>query len=105
MVKISLASAVLALTTVSVAQASFLGKALEAAKFLQQSPSTPVNYFDEPHIKYYLACGGGYMNGYIQGFYANKSETVSAQCMGQSTLDSINAFKDDFTSGNIQQIF
>ena len=106
MVKISLASAVLALTTVSVAQASFLSKAFEvSAKFLQQDPSTPVNKFDEPHMKYYLACGSGYMGGLISGFYANKSETVSAQCMGQSTLDSINDFKRDITSGHIQQIF
>lgn len=74
MVKIALASAVLALTTVN---ASFLSKAFEVSgKFLQQT--TPVPHFDEPHIKYYLAAGSGYMSGYIQGFYANKSEIVNA---------------------------
>ena len=101
MVKISLASAVLALTTVSVAQASFLSKAFEAAKFLQQTPATPTNYFDDAHLRYYLACGSGYMNGYMQGFYANKSETVGAQCMGQATFDSIKDFRTDITSGNL----
>ena len=45
------------------------------------------------------------MNGYIEGFYDNKTESVGPQCMGQSTLESVQNFQQDLMSGNIMSIF
>lgn len=104
--KISFISAALVAMTASVSQATVLNRNVLFENYLQQStPATPANYMDQAHLQYYFACVNGYMSGYLEGFYANASETVGAQCLGQSTLTSMENFITDATSGNLQQIF
>jgi hypothetical protein len=61
--------------------------------------------FDEPHIKYYMACLRGFSDGYGKGLYKNESEGTSAECLGESTYKNIIEFNKFLTSSNFLEIF
>lgn len=61
--------------------------------------------FDEPHIKYYMACLRGFSDGYGKGLYKNESEGTSVECLGESTYKNIIEFNKFLTSSNFLEIF
>lgn len=107
MVKISLATAALVVASAAtVAQATLLNQVQTLTSYfgLTADPAT-TNYFDDAHVKYYFACGNGYMGGFLSGFYDNNTETVSSDCLGESTFKIMENLIDDATSGNLADIF
>jgi hypothetical protein len=40
---------------------------------------------DEAHIKYYMACARGGIAGFYEGLYKNDSESISKECLGETT--------------------
>lgn len=60
---------------------------------------------DEKHIKYYMACARGGLSGFFQGFYKNASETISSECLGETTYQHFYQFISFLTSGKITEIF
>ena len=61
--------------------------------------------FDEPHIKYYMACLRGFSDGYGKGLYKNESEGTSVECLGESTYKNIMELNKFLTSQNFLEIF
>jgi hypothetical protein len=52
-----------------------------------------------------MACARGGLGGFIQGFYANESETVSKDCLGESTFQKLDQFIKMLESGNLMDVF
>ncbi len=101
MAKISLMATLgltLALSTLT--QASLLNDGLNFLS-LQDASSQ----IDEKHIKYYMACARGGMTGFYQGLYKNDSETISKDCLGETTYQHLHQFFEFLTSGKINELF
>jgi hypothetical protein len=60
---------------------------------------------DEKHMKYYMACIRGTINGFSQGLYDNSSEGVSKECLNENTYKTILDLNRYIMSGEIIQIF
>jgi hypothetical protein len=52
-----------------------------------------------------MACGRGGLTGFFQGFYHNESETISSDCLGETTYQHFNQFITLLTSGKITELF
>ena len=107
MVKISLIATVgTILLASSMVSAGFLSSALDMNRAQLELESLQQGItFDEAHTKYYMACGRGALDGFIGGFYANDTETISKDCLGESTYKHLNSFFTMLNSGNILEIF
>lgn len=104
MAKISLFSTVgAALMVASVAQSSFVETSLFNNRFSLQEDNT--NMFDQDHLQYYMSCGKGAIDGFMKGFYANNTEGISDDCLGQTTYTHVSEFFGLLTSGQIMDIF
>jgi hypothetical protein len=89
----------LALSTMT--QASLLNDGFSSFLSLKDAPSE----WDDKHIKYYMACARGGVAGFYQGFYKNDSETISKDCLGETTYQHLHQFVDFLTSGKINELF
>jgi hypothetical protein len=72
---------------------------------LEQTTPPNVDYFDDAHLKYYFACVRGVSGGFIQGLYDNTTETVSKDCLGDTTFKHMSDLKAMLVSGDILQLF
>lgn len=93
MVKISLIASLAVLSTV--AHASFLQAPIE----LEQSANIDVQ------TQYIFACIRGGLAGFTTGLYDNSNETVSSECLGQTTYNHLVQYWGNVMSGDIMQIF
>lgn len=104
MVKIT--STILAVSSIllaSLASASIVNEGLKGNSFtfaLEQK-AKEVDYFDEVHVKYYFAAYRGALNGFFSGIFNNASETVSQECLGETTYTHLKNFYKMFASGDI----
>ena len=109
MAKISLIATVGTVLLASMTSATVLNDALNInraqAELQNFNLQADVNYFDSTHVKYYMACARGGLGGFIQGFYANESETVSKDCLGESTFEKLDQFIKMLESGNLMDVF
>ena len=98
MVKILAALGTVMTLSAMTAQASFLN---DNAHYLMADAPT----MDEAHIKYYMAGARGCLNGFYHGFYGNDSESISTECLGQTTYTHLNQFFTLIQSGKINDLF
>ena len=99
MVKISTSLVgVLLLATLSAASS------INDAPLLQQSSANWTVLTDTPHITYYFAATRGAYNGFRTGFYNNASEALSQDCLGATTIATLNQFIQMITSMDIMQM-
>lgn len=106
MVKIT--STILAVSSIllaSLASASIVNEGLKGNSFTYALQQKPVDYFDEVHIKYYFAGYRGALNGFFSGLFNNQSESVSQECLGETTYTHVKTFYKMFASGDIIKIF
>lgn len=107
MAKISLIAAVGAVLMVSsIVSGSFVSEAMKPST-AHLNALVKENEFtlDEAHVKYYMALARGGLNGYRQGFYDNATETISQECLGETTYKHLNTFFTMLNSGKIMEIF
>jgi hypothetical protein len=52
-----------------------------------------------------MACVKGSLDGFSKGFYANESESISPDCLGQQTYTHVSEFFKLMGSGDIMQVF
>lgn len=103
MAKISLFSTVgAALMVASIAHTSIVQNSLFNERFALQEST---NMFDQAHAQYYMSCGKGALDGFMKGFYANSTEGISEDCLGQTTYTHVQEFFTLLTSGQIMDIF
>lgn len=110
MAKISLIATVGAVLMVSsIVSGSFLNQALNLNRAQVELKSSPLLEqgisFDEAHTKYYMALARGAFDGFRQGFYDNATETISKDCLGETTYKHLSDFFGMLTSGRIMDIF
>lgn len=55
--------------------------------------------------RYFFSIGRGALDGFTQGLFANTSETISKECLGEQTYKHLNDFVTMIVSGDIVQIF
>lgn len=98
MVKILAALGTVMTLSAMTAQATFLN---DNAHYLGADSSN----MDEAHIKYYMAGARGALNGFYNGFYANDSESIASDCLGQTTYTHLSTFFSLIQSGKINDLF
>jgi hypothetical protein len=54
--------------------------------------------FDEPHIKYCMACLCAFSDGFGKGLYKNESDGTSVECLGERTCKNIIEFNKFLSS-------